>query len=201
MKMPEVKLDLAETVKGLLVAAVVVGLFIFSDCDKGLVAISAGCFLLMNGRFQSRDMISKIDWGLLMLFFGLFVVNSAMESTGIPKDFVAMLAGHGVDLQSPAVLFIVTAALSDIVSNVPGVMLLLPYASNPLSGPLMALASGLSSNLIIIGSMANIIVVDAAAERGLKISFLDFAKVGVPVSLASLLLGALWVLVLHWLGF
>lgn len=67
-------------------------------------------------------------------------------------------------------MFAVTAVLSDITSNVPTVMLLLPFAGqDPLAGPLMALASGLASNLIIIGSLANIIVVDAAAAKGLKI--------------------------------
>jgi len=197
MALPPVRFDVAETVKGLAVTAIVIGLLVFSDCDKGLVSITAGCFLLMNGRFQSSAMLGKIDWGLLLLFFGLFVVNAAMDSTGLPQDAVDKLKAAGFHLQDPVVLFVVTAALSDIVSNVPSVMLLLPYATDPLSGPLMALASGLSSNMVLIGSLANIIVVDAAASRGLKISFWDFAKVGIPVSLVSMLLGALWVLLAH----
>jgi Na+/H+ antiporter NhaD/arsenite permease-like protein len=197
MKMPEVKLDVAEMVKGLIVAAIVIWLFVFTEHNKGLVAVTAGCFLLMNGRFASKEMLGRIDWGLLLLFFGLFVVNSAMNSTGLPQVFVNDLSKAGFQLQHPAVLFTVTAVLSDIVSNVPGVMLLLPYATDPLSGPLMAIASGLSSNMIIIGSLANIIVVDAAASRGLKISFWDFAKVGIPAGLISMLLGALWIMAAH----
>ena len=91
-------------------------------------------------------------------------------------------------------MFAVTAVLSDITSNVPTVMLLLPFAGqDPLAGPLMALASGLASNLIIIGSLANIIVVDAAAAKGLKISFWSFAKVGLPVSVVTLAIAYLWV--------
>jgi Na+/H+ antiporter NhaD/arsenite permease-like protein len=193
MELPEVRFDTAETVKALAVTVIVIGLFIFTDFNKGLVSLTAGCFLLMNGRFDSRSMLAKIDWGLLILFCGLFVVNAAMDSTGLPGDFVAWVKDGGVNLRDPVTLFVVTAVLSDIVSNVPSVMLLLPYAADPLSGPLMALASGLSSNMIIIGSLANIIVVDAAAGRGLKISFWDFAKAGLPVSLVSMLLGALWV--------
>ncbi len=196
MEMPEVSFDLFETVKALVVTVIVVGLFIFTDYDKGLISITAGCFLLMNGRFDSRDMLSKIDWGLLLLFFGLFVVNAAMDSTGLPQDFVQRLKSAGFNLQNPATLFVVTAVLSDIVSNVPSVMLLLPYATDPLSGPLIAIASGLSSNMVIVGSLANIIVVDAAAGRGLKISFWDFAKVGVPVSIISMIVGALWVVLI-----
>ena len=193
MELPDVNFDVFETVKALVVTAIVIGLFVFTDFDKGLISITAGCFLLMNGRFDSRLMLGKIDWGLLLLFFGLFVVNAAMDATGLPHDFVAWLKSSGVNLRNPATLFIATAVLSDIVSNVPSVMLLLPYATDSFAGPLMALASGLSSNMIIIGSLANIIVVDAAAGRGLKISFWDFAKVGLPVSLISMLLGALWV--------
>lgn len=193
MELPDVSFDVFETVKALVVTAIVIGLFVFTDFDKGLISITAGCFLLMNGRFDSRIMLGKIDWGLLLLFFGLFVVNAAMDSTGLPHDFVVWLKNSGVNLRNPATLFIATAVLSDIVSNVPSVMLLLPYATDSFAGPLMALASGLSSNMIIIGSLANIIVVDAAAGRGLKISFWDFAKVGLPVSLISMLLGALWV--------
>lgn len=197
MELPEVRFDMFETVKALVVTAIVIGLFVFTDYDKGLVALTAGCFLLMNGRYDSREMIGRIDWGLLLLFFGLFVVNAAMDSTGLPNDFVNRLKASGVNLENPVTLFLSTAVLSDIVSNVPSVMLLLPYASHPLSGPLIAIASGLSSNLIITGSLANIIVVDAAAERGLNIGFRDFVKVGLPVSLVSMILGALWVVLIN----
>lgn len=193
MELPDVPFNSFETGKALAVTALVIGIFVFTDFDKGLVALTAGCFLLMNGKYDSRAMLGKIDWGLLLLFFGLFVVNAAMDSTNLPQDFVNRLKADGINLQHPATLFITTAALSDIVSNVPSVMLLLPYATHPMSGPLIVLASGLSSNMIIIGSLANIIVVDAAAGRGLKITSWDFAKVGLPLSLLSMALGALWV--------
>ncbi len=196
---PSSNFDRDESVKGIIVVCIVIALFIFTTFNRGLVAVTAGAFLLMNARFQSRAMLHKIDWELLILFFGLFVVNGAMELTGLPAKLVEDLGNHGFNLQSPAILFCVTAVLSDIVSNVPSVMLLLPYATEPASGPLMAIASGLSSNLIIIGSMANIIVVDAAAAKGIKISFWEFAKAGIPVSLISMLLGAVWVFLLKYL--
>jgi Na+/H+ antiporter NhaD/arsenite permease-like protein len=82
--------------------------------------------------------------------------------------------------------------LSDVVSNVPSVMLLLPFAQDPTLGPIMAVASGLSSNLVVIGSLASIIVVDQAARCGLKISFWDFARTGIPVTLSSMLFAAGW---------
>lgn len=193
MKLAEVPFMLPEAVKGVIIIAVVIGYFMFTNDDRGIIAITAGAFLLMNAHYKSQEMIEKVDWNLLILFFGLFIVNAAMDATGIPKDIVNALSKQGFDLSEPPVLFIVTALLSDIVSNVPSVMLLLPYVTDPISGPLMAIASGLSSNMIIIGSLANIIVVDAAASKGLKISFWEFAKSGIPVSIISMIIGAGWV--------
>ncbi len=185
--------DRWETIKGLLVLSFVLYAFIFTEWSRGLVAASAGAFMLFNARFMSRSMLHRMDWGLLILFVGLFMVNGAFQNTGIPQQLVGDLQAAGFNLQHSDVLFVLSAVLSDITSNVPTVMLLLPYANDPAAGPLMALASGLSSNLIVIGSLANIIVVDAANARGLNISFREFAKVGVPVALSTLLIAWVWV--------
>jgi Na+/H+ antiporter NhaD/arsenite permease-like protein len=185
--------DLLETVKGVLVLALVLYLFVFSDLNRGLVAAAGGAFMLFNARFMSRTMLHRVDWGLLILFIGLFIVNGAIQDTSMPQTLVADLKAAGFDLQNNDVLFAVTAILSDVVSNVPTVMLLLPFATDPQAGPLMALASGLSSNLILIGSLANIIVVDAANARGLNVSFWEFAKSGVPIALITLLIAWIWV--------
>ncbi|WP_295457379.1 SLC13 family permease [uncultured Thiodictyon sp.] len=189
----ELTLDRLETVKGLLVLGLILYAFIFTQWSRGLVAASAGAFMLFNARFLSRDMLDRVDWGLLILFVGLFIVNGAIQDTGMPQHLVGDLKAAGFDLQDSGVLYVVSAVLSDLTSNVPTVMLLLPYAADHQAGPLMALASGLSSNLIIIGSLANIIVVDAANRAGLSISFGEFAKVGVPVALISLLIAWGWV--------
>ena len=185
--------DRWETIKGLLVLSFVLYAFIFTEWSRGLVAASAGAFMLFNARFMSRSMLHRMDWGLLILFVGLFMVNGAFQNTGIPQQLVGDLKAAGFNLQHSDVLFVLSAVLSDITSNVPTVMLLLPYANDPEAGPLMALASGLSSNLIVIGSLANIIVVDAANAKGLNISFWEFAKVGVPVALSTLLIAWVWV--------
>jgi Na+/H+ antiporter NhaD/arsenite permease-like protein len=191
---PEPSLDPWETIKGLLVLGFILYAFVFTDWDRGMVATVAGVLMLFNARFMSRTMLERIDWDLLILFVGLFIVNGAFAKAGLATQLVAWLGGAGINLHNADVLFAVTAVLSDITSNVPTVMLLLPFAGHdPLSGPLMALASGLASNLIIIGSLANIIVVDAAAAKGFRISFWDFAKIGIPVSVATLAIGYLWV--------
>lgn len=192
--LPDPSFDRWETIKGLLVLFFFVYAFVFTEWDRGMVATVGGVLMLFNARFMARPMLERVDWDLLILFVGLFIVNGAFAKAGLATDLVTWLRTLGIDLNDADVLFAVTAVLSDITSNVPTVMLLLPFAGHdPLAGPLIALASGLSSNLIIIGSLANIIVVDAAAAKGLKISFWSFAKVGLPVSAVTLAIAYLWV--------
>jgi hypothetical protein len=104
---------------------------------------------------------------------------------------VADLAAAGVNLTHPAPLFAATLVLSNVVSNVPAVMLLLPVAAHALAGPTLALVSTLAGNLLIVGSIANIIVVDAAARRGIRIDWRRHARVGVPVTLVTLAICAI----------
>ena len=104
-----------------------------------------------------------------MLFFGLFVVNGALAESGMLARALSEVAARGLDLARVPMLFGATVVLSNLVSNVPAVMLLLPAASHPLSGPALALASTLAGNLFVVGSIANIIVVDQAARLGVAI--------------------------------
>lgn len=184
--------DSWETTKGLLIAGGIVVLFLVTSWPRDLIALTGGGLLLINARFQSRKMLDFEDWQLLVLFMGLFVVNAAFQETHLMDGWAKDLQAMGINLRSPVWLFVITAVLSDAVSNVPSVMLLLPYASDPIAGPTIALASGLSSNLIVIGSLANIIVIDTAARQGLKISFGEHARVGIPVTLISLAFAAGW---------
>jgi Na+/H+ antiporter NhaD/arsenite permease-like protein len=104
------------------------------------------------------------------------------------------LRAAGVDLHQPGRLFVATFLLSNIASNVPALMLLLPLATHPLAGPALALVSTLAGNLLIVGSIANIIVVDSATRRGIRIDWHRHARIGVPVTVATLAIAAsyLW---------
>jgi Na+/H+ antiporter NhaD/arsenite permease-like protein len=104
-----------------------------------------------------------------------------------------------VDLHAPFALFLSSFVLSNIVSNVPAVMLLLPVATQELAGPLLALAGTLAGNLLIVGSIANIIVVDVARARGVSIDWKRHAVTGVPVTLVTMAVAwmYLWLRVLH----
>jgi Na+/H+ antiporter NhaD/arsenite permease-like protein len=187
-------LDRWQTVKGLGVAAVVFFCFLFAPWPREVVALTAAGVLMLSRKLHSRKMLGLVDYELLVLFMGLFVVNYAFEQTGIPAALVADLARAGIDLHRPEVLFPVAFVLSNIVSNVPAVMLLLPVATHDLSGPLLALGSTLAGNLFIVGSIANIIVVDAAARRGVRIDWRTHARIGAPVTLITFAVAAayLW---------
>ncbi|MEA3410508.1 MAG: SLC13 family permease [Pseudomonadota bacterium] len=184
--------DRLESTKGLIITAGIIGLFLFTNWPREQIALAAAGILLMNAHFKSRKMLDLVDWQLLVLFIGLFVVNGAFQQTHIPQHWVESLNAHGVDFQHPATLFVSTFVLSDIVSNVPAIMLLIPFATDPVAGPTMALAAGMASNLIVIGSIANIIVVDTAARYKLTITFWQHARTGIPVTLVSLSISAAW---------
>ncbi|MFH1567940.1 MAG: SLC13 family permease, partial [Gemmatimonadota bacterium] len=184
--------DRWQTTKGLAVAAALMVAFLLLPWPREIAALAGAGLLLTSRRLHSRDMLGLVDWQLLVLFIGLFAVNHALQLTPMPDRVVAGLAESGVDLRQPAWLFAVTVGLSNVVSNVPAVMLLLPVATHPLAGPLLALASTLAGNLLIVGSIANIIVVEAAASRGVTIDWARHARTGVPVTLLTLAAAALW---------
>jgi len=185
-RVEDVPLDRWQTAKGLAVVAALLAAFLFTSLPREHVALAGAGVLLMSRKLHSRKMLGLVDWELLILFIGLFVVNHALAQTRILSDVVADLAGWGVYLDRPVWLFTAIFVLSNVVSNVPAVMLLLPIAQHPVAGPLLALVSTLSGNLFVVGSIANIIVIDAAARRNIHISWLRHARSGVPVTLATL---------------
>ena len=175
-----------QSAKGLIVAGALLLIFLFTPWPREVAALTGAGLLLMSRRLHSNKMLGLVDWELLVLFAGLFVVNHAFQQTGLTAAAVADLAARGVHLEHPGPLFVATLILSNTVSNVPAVMMLLPVANHSLAGPLLALVSTLAGNLFIVGSIANIIVVDAAARRGIAIDWRTHARVGVPVTVVTL---------------
>ena len=189
--------DRWQTSKGLGVAAALIGAFLLTDLPREVLALGGAGLLLMSRRLHSHKMLGLVDWELLILFIGLFVVNHALAQTGLTAQAMRWLADAGVPLSGTGPLFVTTLVLSNVVSNVPAVMLLLPAASEPFSGPLLALVSTLAGNLLIVGSIANIIVVDAARRRGIAIDWRTHARTGVPVALLALCVTAAWFALRH----
>jgi len=187
-----------QTVKGL---GVTLGLMVCFLLVHGLpregVALVAAGILLLSRRMASREMMSLVDWQLLVLFVGLFIVNDAFQHTGAMDRALDFLRTHGTDASHPAALFGLSAVLSNVVSNVPATMLLLPSATRPNAGPILALASTFAGNLFIVGSIANIIVVNAARPLGVTIDFRTHLRSGVPVTLLTLVIAGLWLVVVE----
>jgi Na+/H+ antiporter NhaD/arsenite permease-like protein len=182
-----------QTTKGLIVVSVLMGAFLFAPWPREIVALAAAGVLLLSRRMNTRRMLGQVDWQLLVLFAGLFVVNHALAQTGALQRGWQWLGAAGVDVSRPSWLFVSTVVLSNLVSNVPAVMLLLPQAtSHPLGGPILALASTLAGNLLLVGSIANLIVVDQAARLGVKIGWRVHARTGVPVTVGTLVIAAGW---------
>jgi len=181
-----------QVIKGLAVLAGLLAAFLLAPWPRDIVALGAAGVLLASRRMASRDTLGLVDWQLLVLFAGLFVVNRALADAGWPARALAGAAAGGVDLTHPGWLFGAAALLSNLVSNVPATMLLLPAATHPQAGPVLALASTLAGNLLVVGSIANIIVLDQAARLGVRIGWRDHARVGVPVTVATLAITAAW---------
>ena len=184
--------DRWQSAKGLTVAAVLMSLFLFTEVSRPVAALVGAAVLLLSRRLHSAQVMGFVDWPLLMLFIGLFIVNHALAETGLAAQAVQALAAQGVALAEPGVLAVVTLGLSNLVSNVPAVMLLLPHLEGSVggsvqAGTLLALVSTLAGNLLLVGSIANLIVADLARQQGVDIDWRDHARVGIPVTLLSLL--------------
>ena len=194
---PPYPFDRAHTIKGLVILGVVLGLS-FTRLPKEIVALTAAGIHLASPKFRTSQLLGFVDWPILVLFMGLFVVTGAFQATGCSARAAQWLAHAGVPLQSPPVLLTVTAVLSNIIGNSTTVMLLLKVANlaHPPAAYVLALANSFGGSLIIPGSVANIIVVQQARELGVRISFGDFARLGVPVTLAAMAGLLVWVMLM-----
>lgn len=197
----KIQLNRLETMKAMFVTICVIIAFVANIWPQAVVALAGAAVLLMNRQVSSNDVLKEVDYNLLILIMGLFVVNAAMAKTGLPQMLLADLKHIGLDLNQPLSLFFSSAILSNIVGNNPAVMLLTPYLHtaadniNVLAAALV-LGTGFSSNLIVFGSLAGIIAVEQSARHGITISFMEFAKSGAPVALLCLAMAAIWVVLL-----
>lgn len=178
----------ALVIKSSLVALVTLILF-FAGVPMEIVAVGVGSFLLITRRIKPEKVYAMIDFRLLILFIGLFIVIKGFENSVAFKELVS----HGYDLvQNPPALILSSAVLSNIVSNVPAVLVLKPLISNfgnsEFDWLCLAMSSTLAGNLTIVGSIANIIVLESASSK-VKVSFWEYAKVGIPVTFLTMATG------------
>src|SRR5713226_3612109 len=187
-----VQIDRAALVKAGLVTVLVLAGFL-AGFPPPLVASVGAAIMLITRTRDPHLVYEEVDWGLLVFFVGLFLIVGGAENAGLTERLLGF--GERFNLQHLGVFTWVTAILSNLVSNVPAVMLLKSLVArftNPHTAWLtLAMASTLAGNLTITGSVANIIVVERARKE-VAIGFFDYFRIGLPVTLLTLLFGWLW---------
>jgi Na+/H+ antiporter NhaD/arsenite permease-like protein len=179
--------------KTLAVLLAMIALF-FLGQPVAKVAIVGGSLLLLTRRVSPAKIYREIDWPLLVMFTGLFIVVAALEKVAIGPGTVAAVGR--LQLDNIAVLSVVTAILSNLVSNVPAVLVLKPFIE-PLADPqrawlVVAMASTLAGNLTLVGSVANLIVAERAKAHGATLGFWAYLRVGAPLTVLTIAAGVAW---------
>ena len=187
--------------------------------NVALAAVTAGAAALLTSGQRSVALLRKVDYGLIVLFAGLFVVVGAMADTGLPQRWLlAWLPTGGGPLEVVGQTAVVTALLSTVVSNVPAVLMLLPatgfvavagdpavagsvgaaaggtaaWAGTDALALTLAMASTLAGNLTLVASVANLIVAEGGRRLGVELGFWTYLRAGLPVTLVTLAIGVAW---------
>ncbi len=189
---PRIRIHRGLMIKSILVTLTTVALF-FAGQPIALVALVAAAILMLD-RIRPRKVFDSVDWPLLVMFSGLFVVVHAFE-TNVVRTW--NLERQQTLLNSPVVLVSgLSVLLSNLVSNVPAVLLFKPLMEvmpqKEQAWLALAMSSTLAGNLTVLGSVANLIVVESARRSGTELSFLEYLKVGIPLTLLTLLVGIAW---------
>jgi len=136
-------------------------------------------------------LLKSLDWSTLLFFAAMFVLMSSVWQTGIMQQQVNELR---IDLTTIPAIMLLSASLSQLISNVPLVALYLPMLTNPSPESLMALAAGstIAGNLLILGAASNVIIIQHAEKHEATLGFFEFARVGIPLGFANLLIYWVW---------
>ncbi|HEX5228122.1 MAG TPA: anion transporter [Bryobacteraceae bacterium] len=189
----EIAVDRGLMWKSLAVALAMIAMF-FVGWPVPKVAIVAGAVLLITRRVRPEQVYQRIDWALLVLFAGLFIVIAGVEKTSLETE----LAGFAsrIHLENTYLLSGLAAVLSNIVSNVPAVLVFKPLVGHLHDAQrawlVLAMASTLAGNLTIVGSVANLIVIQQAAAK-VRIGFWEYFRVGAPLAVLTILIGTAWI--------
>jgi Na+/H+ antiporter NhaD/arsenite permease-like protein len=180
--------------KGIMILITVLVLF-FTPVPRELTVIVAAAILMISRTTKTIELLERVDWNLLTLFCGLFIVIQGINTTGIPFYFVEYLNLNGINIHNLNILSVLSVLLSNIVSIVPAVMLMISHLdkANPVEWYVLALSSSFAGNLFIIGSIANIITFEIAGSLGILVSFKEHARTGIPVTLVTIGILMLWV--------
>ncbi|WP_211442938.1 anion transporter [Collimonas humicola] len=189
----KIRVNRVLVVRALLATLVMIALF-FAGVVPAKAAIIIGGLLLLSGRVKTHRIYAEIDWSLLLMFAGLFIIVAGAQHTLLSPEVIAAVGRLHLD-QVP-VLSALTALLSNLVSNVPAVLVLKPFVEalkdHDKAWLVIAMASTLAGNFTVLGSIANLIVVQKAAASGVIITFWDYFRIGAPLTIVTLAIGTLW---------
>jgi Na+/H+ antiporter NhaD/arsenite permease-like protein len=188
-------MDRRQIIKALLATGVLLVLFA-TPLPREIAALAVAAVLLASRVVHSRRLVGEVDWALLLLIICLFVVTGAFAATGVAQNVLGGVRPDTLAVLAPGALLV-----SNTIGNVPATILLLSLWPDLSSGTLFGLAilSTLAGNLLLVGSLCNLIVAERAAAAGVKLSFGDFARAGVPMALASMVLAVLWLWAGGWM--
>jgi Na+/H+ antiporter NhaD/arsenite permease-like protein len=152
-------------------------------------AFVAAALLLVTRRIKPQRILREVDWNLLVMFSGLFILTRCTQELQLLDLFTGWVG-------APLGLTSVTAVLSNLISNVPAVLLLQPLIrpDDTQSWLVLAASSTLAGNLTLFGSVANLIVAEAAATLGYRLSFWDHLRFGLPLTVTTLAIAYLWLI-------
>lgn len=199
VEIPPLRLFRPLLIKSLIVTAGLLLAFVLG-VPIAEAAFIAGCILLFTRRVKPQKVMNQVDWNLLVFFACLFILTGVIElnhlTDGIFKALLPYLRDDALALS------LISVTLSNLVSNVPAVLLLRPAVaslSNPAAGWLtLAASSTLAGNLTLLGSVANLIVAETAARRGIKLTFGEYTRAGALITLISLALSVVWIQMFIW---
>lgn len=179
--------------KGLIAVGLMLIAFL-AGAPVALAALAAAALLLVTRRIKPQRVFNEVDVSLLVFFSGLFIVTGSIEEIGLSERLFAF--GRPLAAQGVWALSLVAAGLSNLVSNVPAVLLfraLIPQLADPRQGWLtLAMATTFAGNLTLLGSVANLIVAEIAKGRGVHLGFGEYLKSGLLITLVSLAFGVAW---------
>lgn len=192
-ELPPIRASKPLMIKSAVISMAMVAAF-FAGVVPARAAIAAGGVLLLTRRIECQRIYQEIHWTLLLMFVGLFIVVAGLERTVLTPEVIGVIGSWHLD--NVPLLSAVTAVLSNVVSNVPAVLVLRPFvqplSNHQLAWLTIAMASTLAGNFTLLGSVANLIVAQSAQGRGVVISFWDYFKVGAPLTVITIAVGILW---------
>ena len=173
--------------KSLLITGGLLIAFLIGMPPAQATLVAAG-LLFITRRIKPQRVLNKVDWDLLVMFSGLFIVTAGVEKLGILNLFSGLV-------YTPLSILGITALLSNLVSNVPAVLLLQHLIPHPDTKTWLLLAAGstLAGNLTLLGSVANLIVAEAVAKLGYQLSFWEHLRFGLPLTVVTLILAYFWI--------